>query len=118
MSDEIEIVETKMGHFTHTDTPNMILIIPALRHVFEDHMTWLKARCSTHKVDKQNAYRFNKDFSAYLTNLAVPVNLQWIYYRVNDYLYPWDFDEETDLLLFPNHNDIDLIIGQYAAILG
>ena len=117
MLEDVEIVETKMAKFTNTDSANMILILPGVRNVIEDHLIWLRERSSTHKVDKLNAYRFDKDFSSYLTDLNIPVNYQWVYFRVNDYLHPWDFTEETEMLLFPNHEDIELLIAQYAAII-
>lgn len=106
--------EIKMAKMTSKNL-DYTLDNDVIRHVLEDHLPYLKSRSMTHRVDSALAYRFNHDINGYLTALNIPLGMQWFYLRVNNMQYPWEFNDEMELLLFPKEDDINTIIGQYVA---
>lgn len=93
-----------------------ILEESGMRNCFEDHIDWLLSRSSTHRVDKYEAYRFNKDLSGYLMQQGVNLGLHWLIMRMNNMKYNWEFTEDTELLYLPDNQDVERLIGLHNAI--
>lgn len=88
-----------------------------MRNVFEDHLPWLRERAGVHRVDPKHAAQYQYDFSNYLKIvLNVPVGLHWLYMRLNNMYYNWDFIETTQFLYLPKESDIDKLIGEYQSM--
>lgn len=93
-----------------------ILYEHGMRNCFEDHMNWLIKNSELHVVDKNDAYRFHYDFSAYLMEQNIEPGLHWVYMRVNNYKYNWEFTQDTEYLLVPRLQDIETLIGLHNEI--
>lgn len=96
---------------------NYIYDDPGMRAVFEDHIPWLLTRAEIHQVDKYEAQRFHNDLSAYLHQMQVPFGLHWLYMRMNDMRFNWEFTEHREFLYIPKEDDVNDIINQYALLI-
>lgn len=102
--------EPKMSAKTNTGY-DRILYEQGMRNCFEDHIKWLTENSELHVVDKVDAYRFHYDFSAYLMEKGIEPGLHWLYMRINNYKYNWEFTQDTQFLLVPRLQDIETLIG-------
>lgn len=88
------------------------------RHFIEENLVWAlqDKHVDTHRVDPTNAYRFRYDLAAYLLNENIPFEYHWLYMRLNDMKYNWDFNENTKVLYFLKSDVIDQLIGQFSLL--
>lgn len=114
-TEDIVLIETKMSDKIKKNN-FIILNLTPLRHVFEDHMNYIRERSEPHKVEPIDTVRFKHDLNGYLMSIGIPPGYHWCYMRVNDMKYPWEFDESTEILLFPPNEVINELVSQYASI--
>ena len=99
-------------------TSNPLYIASNWRNTVEDHMLLLKELSEIHRVLPHDAHRFHQDLAAYLFHIGVPEHMHWITLRLNDFLYNWDFTENTEFLLLPSEEIVTNLLSDYRAVFG
>lgn len=84
------------------------------RHIYEDYIPYLRLRAKTKLVDKNKAYQFRHDLSAYLHDENIDFSRHWMIMRLNNMKYNWEFDESVDFLYIPEEDDIAVIAFSYS----
>lgn len=112
----IPIYPTKMAEYTRKNT-DYVQDDDKMRAIFEDHMPMLRAKAEIIEVDPIKAHQFHHDLSGFLMDANIDIGLHWLIMRMNDKVYNWDFTEDERMLLIPNENLVDELIGQYQAVM-
>lgn len=86
------------------------------RHVLEEHYDWLYQRSEIQPVDQYNAQRFSGDFYGYLESQQIPFSLHWLFLRLNNMVYPSDFNESMPFIIKPKEEDIQTLVGQFTML--
>lgn len=110
------LADSGVARFLVQQSPD-IYYNEGFRQTIEDHLTWLKPRCNTMKVEPWKAVAFHRDLSSYLLDAGYPLGLHWIIMRLNDIQYNWDFSDERQFLMIPKEDDIQHLQSCYQGTL-
>ena len=87
------------------------------RHVLEDHMPYLRTLQTTKvaPVNPEYAYVYRNDLFSFLTLINIPAYLQWTTMRMNGWMSPSDFTQDTEAIMLPDPGTVQQIKSMHTA---
>lgn len=79
------------------DSGNRVLYNPRFRTVIETHLPILRVApvATVQPISPDKIHQYESDFYGLLNELGIPMEMHWVYLRVNGLFNPTDFGRET-----------------------